>query len=246
MRIIPAIDLLGGRCVRLTQGDYHASTVYHEDPVEQARAFADAGATRIHVVDLDAARGGSNNRAVIAAIRRAVSCAIEVGGGVRSEAAITTLFDLGIDFAVVGTALARDTRSVCAWAERFPRRVIAGIDARDGVVRVDGWRHSAALPVGDLVHAIDGAPFESLAYTNIAHDGMLGGPDITGALRVASISTHRLIVSGGVSCTEDVAAVCRAAGAAIAALIVGRALYEGTFDLTVAIEHAAACSGAQR
>lgn len=241
MHIIPAIDLLDGRCVRLTQGDYNTSTVYNDDPAQQARAFAAAGATRIHVVDLDAARGGADNRAAIAAIRAAVSCKIEVGGGVRSAQYIATLFDLGVDFAILGTVLARDTALACSWAEQFPERLIAGIDARDRMVRVAGWQQSAGVPVDELVHAIDAAPFESLAYTNIANDGMLSGPDIAGTLQVASISRHRLILSGGVSRTADVDHVCRAAGTAIDALIVGRALYEGTFDLAVAIERAAAC-----
>lgn len=240
MIIIPAIDLIDGRVVRLRQGAYADTTVYEEDPVAMAGRLVDQGATRIHLVDLDAARGSGDNRAVLQAIREAVSVTLEVGGGVRSRAALETLLELGIDYAVVGTVLAREPETVAAWCADAGGRMLASIDARDGMVRVSGWQEGTGIPATELARRAGEMGFAAVEYTNIARDGMLEGPDVEGTLEIAAATSIPVILSGGVARTADAATVQRAAGGRIAGMIVGRALYEGHFDLPTAIAAIAA------
>ncbi len=235
MIIIPAIDLIDGSCVRLRQGSYADTTVYDENPVDMARRLVDAGARRIHLVDLDAARGSGDNRAVIRDIRSAVSVELEVGGGVRDHAALQAVLDLGIDYAVVGTILARDPDQVAGWAARAGSRMIASIDARDGWVRVSGWQEDTALRAEDLAQRAGTMGFSAVEYTNIARDGMLQGPDIAGTVAVARATDIPVILSGGVADTDDARRVQQLGEDLVAGMIVGRALYEGRFDLSAAI-----------
>lgn len=245
MTIIPAIDLIDGACVRLRQGSYQETTIYERDPVAMAQRLVDAGATRIHLVDLDAARGGGDNREVIAAIRRAVPVTLELGGGIRDRGALDAALQLGIDYAVIGTVLARDPEEVARWAdgtgvgEGAGGRMIASIDARDGFVRVHGWQETTAIAAEDLAGRAGEMGLAAVEYTNIALDGTLTGPDISGTVAIAEATTIPVILSGGIARTDDVGTVRRLSGGKIAGIIVGRALYEGHFDLAAAIAAAA-------
>ena len=235
MTVIPAIDLLGGRCVRLREGRYEEATVYAGDPAEVAQRMVAAGATRIHVVDLDAARGTGDNMAAIAAIRAAVACVVEVGGGVRSVERVARLLDSGINYAIVGTLLAREPDTIAGWAARYGEALVASIDARDGLVRVAGWREETGIAAIDLARYAGEIGLAAIEYTNISRDGTMMGPDVDGTCAVARATTIPVILSGGVARTEDVRAVLRRSRGAIAGMIVGRALYEGYFDLARAI-----------
>ncbi|HKK49031.1 MAG TPA: 1-(5-phosphoribosyl)-5-[(5-phosphoribosylamino)methylideneamino]imidazole-4-carboxamide isomerase [Alkalispirochaeta sp.] len=235
MIIIPAIDLIDGACVRLRQGSYADTTVYDENPVDMARRLVDAGAQRIHLVDLDAARGSGDNRSVIRDIRTAVSVELEVGGGVRDHDALQAVLDLGIDYAVVGTVLARDPELVAGWAARAGSRMIASIDARDGWVRVSGWQEDTALRAQDVARRAGTMGLSAVEYTNIARDGMLQGPDIAGTVAVARATEIPVILSGGIAETDDARRVQQLSENLVAGIIVGRALYEGRFDLAAAV-----------
>ena len=235
MIIIPAIDLIEGRCVRLRQGAYSDTTVYDDDPVAVALRFVDEGAERIHLVDLDAARGSGDNRETIRRIRRAVPCVLEVGGGIRDRGRLDAVLDLGIDYGVVGTVLARDPDAVASWAGEVGSRMIASVDAKDGVVHVAGWQEGTSIAAGDLARRAGEMGFAAVEYTNIARDGMLSGPDIDGTLQVAGGTSIPVILSGGISRTEDARTVRLRGGGAIAGIIVGRSIYEGHFNLRGAI-----------
>lgn len=238
MIVIPAIDLIAGRCVRLRQGAYTDTTVYNDDPVAVAQGFAAAGAERIHLVDLDAARSDGDNRAVIARIRRAVSCTLEVGGGVRNRDALDALLDIGVDYGVVGTVLARDPEEVARWAAANDRgaRMLASIDARDGIIQVSGWQEGSGVSALDLARRAGEIGLAAVEYTNIARDGMLTGPDIPGTVEIARAATVPVILSGGIAATEDTRRIMLESDGTIQGFIVGRALYEGTFDLKRALE----------
>ncbi len=240
MIIIPAIDLIDGRCVRLRQGAYSDTTVYDEDPVSVAQRFVDEGAERIHLVDLDAARGSGDNRETIRRIRHAVSCILEVGGGIRDRASLAAVLDLDIDYGVVGTVLARDPDEVALWAGEIGSRMIASVDAKDGMVLVAGWREGTSIAAVELARRAGEMGLAAVEYTNIARDGMLTGPDIDGTLEVASRTTVPVILSGGISRTEDANTVRLRSGGKIAGIIVGRSIYEGHFDLRRAVADGAA------
>lgn len=233
MLIVPAIDLLGGRCVQLQQGDFERARRYGSDAAAVADGFAQQGALWIHVVDLDAARGGGTNREMIGTIRKAVDVRIQVGGGVRSAEDAEALLDIGVDAVVVGTTLATRTSEVLSWAERWPGRVVGGIDARLGQVQVKGWAESAG---GErtLINAVRGSELVGLIYTAVDRDGMLEGPDLDGGSAAAEASGLPVLFSGGVSSQADLEAI--AATGAAAGAIVGTAIYERRVDLTSAID----------
>ena len=235
MIIIPAIDLIDGKCVRLRQGEYGDSTVYDGDPVTTAKRFLDAGAGRIHLVDLDAARGTGDNRKTVGAIRSAVPCILELGGGIRDRDTLDRVLDLGIDYAIVGTILARDPDTVAEWASRFGTRMVASIDARDGYVRVDGWQEHTEIRAPDLAYRAAEIGMAAVEFTNISRDGMLTGPDIAGTVAVADATRIPVILSGGISDTTDADTVRVESHGKIAGIIVGRALYERRFNLKEAI-----------
>ncbi|MFP4491029.1 MAG: 1-(5-phosphoribosyl)-5-[(5-phosphoribosylamino)methylideneamino]imidazole-4-carboxamide isomerase [Spirochaetaceae bacterium] len=237
MIIIPAIDLLDGKCVRLYQGDYSKSTVYPRDPVETARSFVEAGAQRIHIVDLNAARGdGSSNRETIRKIRTAVPVTLEVGGGIRREEDVRELADMGIDRLIVGTSLVQDPESVRRWAREYPGKIVAGIDARGAMVRVSGWEMGSQLSDTDAALAAAEAEAVEIIYTNIDKDGTLEGPDIERSVLMARTSGLPVIVSGGVRGREDFSAAAEREAEGIVGIIAGKALYEGAFDLPSAIK----------
>ena len=236
MDLYPAIDLRDGRCVRLYQGDYARETVYSDDPVAQACAFADAGAPWIHVVDLDGARRGAPAHGPqIAAIAAAVDVPVQTGGGIRDEAAAERLFDAGVARVVLGTVALEDPALVTRLAGRHP--VAVGLDARAGNVAVHGWEQTSARPVLDVVRQFAAAGIAALVVTDIGRDGTLGGPDLAGLGEVLAATDVDVIASGGVGSVTDVERLrgLDVDGRRLSGAIVGRALYEGSFTLGAAL-----------
>ncbi len=240
MQLIPAIDLLGGDVVRLRQGDYGAVTRYDLDPVAYAEALRGMVA-RLHVVDLDGARTGERTqRARIAEICAAFGDGVQVGGGVRDRDAVESLLDVGVARVVLGTTAVRDPREARAIVEAFPGRVILAVDARDGKVAIDGWTTSSELTALDVALAFDGAPIDSLLFTDVARDGTRRGPAIESTAQLAEESRRPVLASGGVGKLEDLRTLAAAAPRGILGVVVGRALLDGSIDLATAI---AACAG---
>ena len=237
MLVIPAIDLLGGKCVRLFKGDYSKVTVYSDDPVAMARGFVDAGAKRIHLVDLDAARGGVNNRYVIARICREVDALFELGGGIRTEDDVKEILDIGVDRLILGTVFAKDPECGARWAARFGKKFIAGIDALNGEVKVSGWQQGSSISDVALAKKAAECGMCSIIYTNIVKDGTLSGPDTERTLTVAEASGLPVTVSGGISCEQDFADIVnnpRCPGR-IGGIITGKGFYEKKIDLATVI-----------
>jgi phosphoribosylformimino-5-aminoimidazole carboxamide ribotide isomerase len=231
--LYPAIDLLGGRVVRLRQGDYADETVYGDDPVTVAREFAAAGASWVHVVDLDAARSGDPvNRPVVAAIAAALAgvAKVQTGGGVRTIDDARELSDAGVARVVMGSGAVRDPGLVDATSAVVP--VAVGLDHRDGELAVHGWTEGSGLLLDDAFALYPGA--EVFVVTDIGRDGMLVGPDLEGLSRSASLAGSPVIASGGVSSLDDVIAL--AAIENLGGIITGKAVYEGRFTVVEAIE----------
>ncbi len=241
--VIPAIDLLGGRCVRLAQGDYERATVYSDDPAEVAASFAAAGIARLHVVDLDGARDGAarNTHAVASIVAATGSLPVQVGGGLRDLDTVTRVLDQGVERAILGTAALRDPDLVRAAAARHPGRVAVGVDARAGRVAVSGWLETSDVRVADVARLFEDAGVAALIYTDIARDGMLTGPDLEGTAALAEAVSIPVIASGGVGSLDDVRGAAAHYARGVAGVIVGRALYTGDVVLSDALE-VAACS----
>lgn len=238
MEILPAIDLRGGKVVRLAQGDYDRQTTYADDPVSVAKAFVAAGARWIHMVDLDAARTGTpTNTASVAAVAAAVDARIQLGGGARDEAAIDAMLAGGVARVVVGSAALRDW----AWFEGLlaradlAGRLALGLDARGGRVAAQGWTEQLATTAVELARRTRGRPLGAIVYTDISRDGMLGGVNVEATAEIVAATDVPVIASGGVGSLEDVRR-CKAIGCAGA--IVGRAYYEGAIDLAGAVRAA--------
>lgn len=236
MLILPAIDLLDGRPHRLTRGDFGAATDYARDAVATAVELEALGAAWLHVVDLDAARGSGDNRALIGAIRAAVGMRLQVGGGVRTPDEARRLVEMGVDRVVVGSALAHDPELPARWAEQVGDRLVAGIDAYDGVVRTHGWQQRGGLADTELAERMSAQPVRGIVYTNIARDGTLGGPDIARTGAVARAAGRPVILSGGIGSEAHVAAVAAQAAAGVIGVIIGKAWYEGRVDLAALLE----------
>lgn len=235
MIVIPAIDLKDGRCVRLRQGRMQDETVYSQEPAEVARRWADEGAQVLHVVDLNGAVEGSpRNRAAIAAILEAVTIPVQVGGGIRTLETIEAYLSSGVERVVLGTAVVRDRALLQETCNRFPGRVIVGVDARGGKVAVQGWTDVADLDAADLVGRLAGLPVYAVIYTDIARDGMLEGPNLEGLRRMAEACPVPLIASGGITRAEDLRQL-RSLGPKVIGAILGKALYEGLLDLRSAM-----------
>ncbi len=235
MDLFPAIDIRGGRVVRLAQGQAGRETRYHDDPVAQAEAFLAAGARWIHLVDLDRAFGSGDNLAPIGAIasRLGTRVRIQVGGGIRSIEALGAVLDLGVTRAVLGTAAVTDPALVpAALGLAGAERVVIGLDARNGMMAIRGWVETTDLRVDQVCRRVLDEGARTVVYTDVARDGMLAGPDLEGARALAAMGAS-VIASGGVASLEDLRAVREAN---LAGVIVGRALYDGRFTLTQALE----------
>jgi len=232
MIILPAIDLKGGKCVRLRQGRAEDVTVYADDPVAQARAWAEQGAEELHVVDLDGAFQGEPKHAeVIARIVAALRIPVEVGGGLRTDAHIEQVLAAGAARAIIGTRALESAAALAALVRRFGERVAVGIDARDGFVQVRGWVETTGTRATDLARQVEAAGVRTLIYTDTATDGMLGGPNLAAMEQMCRAVGCRVIASGGISAPEHVAAL-RALGCSnLYGAIVGKALYDGKTTL---------------
>jgi phosphoribosylformimino-5-aminoimidazole carboxamide ribotide isomerase len=230
--VIPAIDILGGRCVRLVRGDFDHPKVYSDDPAEVAEEFAHAGAEHVHVVDLDAARGTGENRGVIQSILRRKDLKVQVAGGVRTDVTVDTWLTAGAHAVVMGTAAVRDPRLLERCSRRHPARVLAALDVRDDRAAVSGWTETEPVMIGALLGRWDGLPLAGVVLTSIDRDGTLGGPDLKTLARARAMTSLTLQYSGGVTSLDDIA---RVAAAGAQAVIIGKALYEGRFTLEQAL-----------
>lgn len=234
MQIWPAIDLRGGKCVRLMQGDYQRETVYGDDPAAMARRWVGEGARHLHLVDLDGARDGRLiNRDAVSAIAKAVDIPVELGGGIRDEATIAELLQLGLSRVVVGTKALREPDWLRAMCKKFPQRIALGIDAREGRVATHGWLETSNTSAVELAKQLSDLPLAALIYTDIATDGMLAGPNLAAMREMATAVKLPVIASGGVTTVKDVEDLV---GTGVAGCIIGRALYEHKLALADAIE----------
>ena len=233
MLILPAIDIRGGNCVRLSQGDYSRETIYSVDPIQVAAGFANEGATWIHIVDLDGAKSGSpQNLSIVAAIREMCpNVGIELGGGIRSVDSIKQALGLGVTRVVAGSGLAK-SEQFARECFQFGDQVVAGIDTRDGKVAVDGWKRSTELGCLEFARRMVDSGCQRMIWTDIATDGMLQGPNLDGLAELVGQVPIPVIASGGVSSLGDLRAI---AATGVEGAIVGRALYEGLFTVTEAI-----------
>lgn len=232
MLVIPAIDILGGRCVRLVRGDYSNPTVYAEDPVDVAASFADAGAERIHVVDLDAARGSGENHALIEKIVRRDDVKVQVAGGIRTEDHVERLLAAGALAVVMGTAAVREPRLLERCARKHIGRVLAALDVRGDQASVRGWTESEPLRIGSLLARWDVLPLGGVILTSIERDGTLEGPDLKTLKRVRAMTGLPIQYSGGIASVDEIRSVAQAGAAGV---ILGKALYEGRINLEQAL-----------
>ena len=234
MHLLPAIDILGGKAVRLAKGDYNAVTVYNDDPVAQAKLFEEQGAEWIHVVDLDGARSGNpDNIDVIEAIVKGTLLKIEVGGGIRNIETIRRLAEAGVSRVVLGTSLVKDPEFAKEAIETFGDLLSAGIDARNGEVAISGWEKGSGISAHDLARKVDAMGFKHMVFTDISRDGMQTGIDPVAYKEMAEVFGHPVTCSGGVKGTSDIEALAPVADS-IDGIITGRAVYEGSIDVTEA------------
>ena len=236
MDVIPAIDLLEGRCVRLYQGDYQQSQVYNENPVEVARQWADEGATRLHLVDLDGAKQGHPmNLDTIEAIVRAISIPVQVGGGLRDRQSIAQLINLGVDRTIVGTVAVENPSLVQELCQAFPGKIAVGIDARNGKVATRGWLETSEVLATDLAQQMAEFGVSAIIYTDIYRDGTLQGPNREALRELGHHINIPIIASGGVSSLSDVLGLLSLEPMGVTGVIIGKALYTGDVSLTEAV-----------
>ncbi len=235
MIFIPAIDLIDGKCVRLSQGDYAKKKLYSDDPADVALSFQDEGAGYIHIVDLDAAKNaGRTNIETIRKIIQSVSISVEVGGGVRNREQAAKLFDIGVSRIILGTVIVKNSDVAAGIVEEFGEAVAAGIDARDGYVRISGWTEGSGIKAVRLGKKVGSMGFSLVVYTDIARDGMLEGPNIEGIRTMAVETGLPVIAAGGISNLDDVRSVKALEKTGVVGVISGKAVYEGTLSVAEA------------
>lgn len=240
MLVIPAIDLKDGQCVRLRQGRMEDSTVFSDDPVEVARQWQAQGARRLHLVDLNGAFAGEpvNGQVVEDIARACPDLPLQIGGGIRDTGTIDYYLKAGVSYVIIGTQAVKNPPFVKEVCEKFPGRIIVGLDAKDGYVATDGWAEVSSVHVIDLARKFADAGVEAIIYTDIARDGMMQGANIEATAALAAASDIPVIASGGVSSLDDIMALQAVArtetGAGIMGAITGRAIYEGALDLAAA------------
>ena len=236
MDIIPAIDLRGGRVVRLIQGDPARETRYSHDPAAVAWEWERQGARRLHLVDLDGAFVGSLvNHEALQRIIRTITVPVQLGGGLRSLEAIRAVLDLGAAVAIVGTAAIRDPAFLEEACAAFPGKVALGLDARAGRLVVSGWTEATTMETTELAGRTRGLPLAAIIYTEVLRDGMLAGPDLEGLSALATTTPVPIIASGGVASAHDIQALKTLAPPGVAGAIIGKALYEGRLTLEAAL-----------
>ncbi|ABC24389.1 1-(5-phosphoribosyl)-5-[(5-phosphoribosylamino)methylideneamino]imidazole-4-carboxamide isomerase [Rhodospirillum rubrum] len=236
MILFPAIDLKDGQCVRLRKGEMDQATVFNDSPADQAAAFALAGCRWIHVVDLNGAFAGRPvNAPAVEAILAAVDLPVQLGGGIRDLAAIDLWLDKGVRRVILGTVALRDPQLVREACKRHPGRIAVGIDARGGMVAVEGWAETSAVSALDLALRFEDAGVAAIVHTDIDRDGLLAGPNLDATAALAERLTTPVIVSGGVASLDDLRAIRARAAAGLEGVISGRALYDGRIDLAEAL-----------
>ena len=225
--LYPAIDLKDGQCVRLLRGEMDKATVFSDSPADQARAFREAGFTHLHVVDLNGAfEGKAVNRAAVEAILSATDAPVQLGGGIRTRAQIDAWLEAGISRVILGTAALRDPELVKEAARALPGKIVVGIDAKDGMVAVEGWAETSDMRATELAKAFEGCGVAAIVATDIGRDGLKTGVNVPFTAELANTVSIPIIASGGVASTDDIRALI-AADAPIAGSILGRALYDG-------------------
>lgn len=245
MILVPAIDILGGKVVRLMKGDYGQVTVYNDDPVDQARQFEAAGATRVHIVDLDGARDGApTNMNVISKMASNTSMEVEVGGGIRNMETFERYLDSGATRLVLGSALVNDPAFCQEAVAKYADCVVAGIDAKDGMVAIEGWREGTDTPAAELVAELKGLGIHELVYTDISRDGMQTGVNAEAYGRLAQAAGFAITASGGIATLDDLRALAALPVPGIDGAITGRAIYEGAFTVEEGVAVCAEASAA--
>lgn len=236
MLVIPAIDLKDGKCVRLRQGLMDDSTVYGDDPVSMAQRWVDAGARRLHLVDLNGAFAGTpvNGEAVTAIAKRFPKLPIQIGGGIRNVEIIEHYLSAGVSYVIIGTKAVKEPQFVAEVCKKFPNRIIVGIDAKEGLVATDGWAEVSSVKATELAKRFEQDGVTAIVYTDISRDGMMQGVNVEATVALAEASTIPVIASGGVTNMNDIHALKAVAAKGILGAITGRAIYENTLDLTEA------------
>ena len=238
--IYPAIDMRGGKCVRLLQGDYGQETVYGDSPFEMAKSFADLGARWIHMVDLDGAKEGNpvNGQHVLKAARELENVFIQVGGGIRNEKQVASYLDNGVARVILGSVAAREPEFATRMIQKYPGRIAIGLDGKSGKVATDGWLKTSDWTVVDLGKYFADKGAEWFIFTDIANDGMLNGPSIEATAELARETGKNIIASGGMSKLEDITMLKKYHSDGIEGVIIGKALYEKRFTLPQALAKA--------
>ncbi len=233
--LYPAIDIRGGKCVRLIQGDYNQETVYNDSPLEAALAWAEQGGKWIHLVDLDGAKAGEPvNHQLIGDIARSVKVPVQTGGGLRTVENVERLLSLGVSRVIIGTAAIEDRPFVEEVLRRFGEQVAIGIDARNGYVATRGWLETSEVKAEELAVQLAELGAKTFIFTDISRDGMMQGPNVEAIVRLAQVSGQSVIASGGVSRYEDLDALAAHADKGVAGAIIGKALYTGSIELAEA------------
>ncbi len=236
MEIIPAIDLLNGKCVRLNQGNYNEVTKFNSDPVKQAQTWESQGAKRLHLVDLDGAKTGEPiNDLTIKKIKRSISIPIQLGGGIRTIDRAKELLGIGIDRIILGTIAIENPELVKVLSQEYPRRVAVGIDAKEGMVATRGWLKQSEISSLELVKQLNDLELAAIISTDIATDGTLKGPNVQALREITQISINPVIASGGIGSIADLISLSDFENEGIEGIIVGRALYDGSIDLKEAL-----------
>tara|TARA_Y200000002_G_scaffold368398_1_gene361417 strand:- start:582 stop:1313 length:732 start_codon:yes stop_codon:yes gene_type:complete len=237
MLIIPAIDLKNGSCVRLRQGQMENATVYSDDPVATATRWVEAGARRLHVVDLDGAFAGKpeNKEAVVRILAEHPNLPIQLGGGIRDLATIEAYLDLGLAWVIIGTQAVKDPVLVTEACHQFPSQIIVGVDAKDGWVATEGWAEASTISAVDVVKRFSDVGVSSIVYTDIGRDGMLSGVNVKATASLACETGCPVIASGGLKGLSDVIELLAVESDGVIGAITGRAIYEGTLNLAEAI-----------
>ena len=241
MIIFPAIDIRGGKCVRLLKGDFNQETVFSDSPADMARKWQAQGAEYLHLVDLDGALAGSSqNLAAIEEILKVVDIPTELGGGIRSMEQIDKLLAMGITRVILGSVAVKNPDLVREACTKYGERIVVGIDAKDGIVAVEGWGESGNIGVVELAQKMKEAGVKTIIYTDISRDGTLSGVNVEATVKLAQESGVKIVASGGVKSLEDIKALKKQESVGIEGVIAGKSIYMGTLDLTAAIKIAKA------
>ncbi len=239
MLLLPAIDLKDGQCVRLRQGRMEESTVFSDSPVDTATRWVEAGAKRLHLVDLNGAFDGKpvNNDSVQAIAKKFPHLPIQIGGGIRDAKTVQAYLEAGVTYCIIGTKAVQDPEFVIDLCKQFPNHIIVGIDAKNGMVATDGWAEVSSVSAIDLAQKFEQAGVVAIVYTDIARDGMMTGVNIEATVELAKSISIPVIASGGVTNMDDIIELCKVEDTGITGIILGRSIYEGSIDLAKAHQY---------